>query len=91
MAEIFQLISDVGFPIVTAIAGGYFMYLTIKLLLAGVLSSVKGMANIITALDNRVKTMNNDVVRIDALVSTALKVKRMKTDAERLGRSDKNN
>ena len=85
MTEVFKLISDLGFPIATAIAGGYFVYLTIRLLLAGVLSAVKGMAGIITALDNRVKTMNSDVIRIDLLVSNALG---LRPDVDRIARAD---
>jgi len=85
MTEIFKLIGDLGFPVVAAIAGGYFVYLTIKLLLGGVLSSIKGMAGIITALDNRVKTMNADVIRIDTLVSSALGIR---PDLDRIGRAD---
>ena len=85
MNEIFKIIGDLGFPIVAALAGGYFVYLTIKLLLAGVLSAVKGMAGIITALDNRVKTMNADVIRIDTLVSSALGIR---PDLERIARAD---
>lgn len=85
MTEVFKLISDLGFPIATAVAGGYFVYLTIRLLLAGVLSAVKGMAGIITALDNRVKTMNSDVIRIDLLVSNALG---LRPDVERIARAD---
>jgi hypothetical protein len=88
MNELFKLISDLGFPIAAAIAGGYFMFLTIKLLLAGVLSSVKGMMGIITALDNRVKTMNHEVLRIDALVSNALG---LKPDLDRIARADGKN
>jgi hypothetical protein len=88
MNEVFKLISDLGFPIAAAIAGGYFMFLTIKLLLAGVLSSVKGMMGIITALDNRVKTMNHEVLRIDALVSNALG---LKPDLDRIARADGKN
>jgi len=72
-------------PVVAALAGGYFVYLTLKLLLAGVLSSVKGMAGIITALDNRVKTMNHDVIRIDTVVSNALG---LRPDVERISRAD---
>jgi hypothetical protein len=85
MNEIFKLISDLGFPIAAAVAGGYFVYLTIKLLLAGVLSAVKGMAGIITALDNRVKTMNSDVIRIDTVVSNALG---LRPDVDRIARAD---
>ena len=85
MNEVFKIIGDLGFPIATALAGGYFVYLTIKLLLAGVLSAIKGMAGIITALDNRVKTMNHDVIRIDTVVSNALG---LKPDVERISRAD---
>ncbi len=85
MSDVFKIIGDLGFPIATALAGGYFVYLTIKLLLAGVLSSIKGMASIITALDNRVKTMDHDVVRIDTIVSNALG---LKPDVDRITRTD---
>jgi len=85
MTEVFKLISDLGFPIAAAVAGGYFVYLTIKLLLAGVLSAVKGMAGIITALDNRVKTMNHEVIRVDMQISNALG---LKPDTDRIARAD---
>ena len=88
MGEIFKIIGDLGMPVAAALAGGYFIFLTIKLLLAGVLSSVKGMANIITALDNRVKTMNHDVIRIDTVVSNALG---LRPDVERISRADGKN
>ena len=38
MGNIFKIIGDLGFPVAAALAGGYFIFLTIKLLLAGVLS-----------------------------------------------------
>ena len=85
MQDIFKLIGDMGFPIVAALAGGYFVYLTIKLLLQGVLGSVKGMQGIIVALDNRVKTMNHEVVRVDAMISSALG---LKPDLDRIARAD---
>ena len=85
MNDIFKIIGDLGFPIATALAGGYFVYLTIKLLLAGVLIAVKSMAGIITGLDNRIKTMNHDVIRIDTIVSNALG---LKPDVDRIARAD---
>jgi hypothetical protein len=83
--DVFKIIGDLGMPVVAALAGGYFVYLTLKLLLAGVLSSIKSMAGIITALDNRVKTMNSDVIRIDTVVSNALG---LKPDVDRISRAD---
>jgi len=86
--DFFNLIAEVGFPIASAMAGGYFVFLTLKFILAGVTSSVKGLSGIITALDNRVKTMNHDVIRIDTVVSNALG---LKPDVERIARADGKN
>lgn len=83
--DIFKIIGDLGMPVAAALAGGYFVYLTIKLLLQGVLGSINGMKGIIIALDNRVKTMNHDVIRIDTLISNALGIK---PDIDRIARSD---
>jgi hypothetical protein len=86
--DFFKLIADVGFPIASAIAAGYFVFLTLKFILAGVTGSVKSLSGIITALDNRVKTMNHDVIRIDTLMSNALGVK---PDVDRIARADGKN
>jgi hypothetical protein len=83
--DFLKLVADVGFPIAAALAGGYFIFLTLKFILAGVTSSVNGIKGIIMALDNRVKTMNHDVVRIDVTVSNALG---LKPDVDRIARAD---
>ena len=88
LGAIFKLIGDVGFPIAAALGAGYFVFLTLKFILDGVSGTVKGMSNIITALDNRVKTMNHDVIRIDAIVSNALG---LNPDVERIARADGKN
>lgn len=73
--DFLKLIGDVGFPIAGALAAGYFVFLTIRFILAGVTGGVQGLRGIIHALDNRVQTMNNDLVKIDALMSYVLGVK----------------
>jgi hypothetical protein len=88
MGDYFKLVAEVGFPIVAAIGGGYFVFLTLKFILAGVTGSVNGIKNIIMALDNRVKTMNHDVIRIDTVVSNALGIK---PDVDRIARADGKN
>ena len=88
MGDIFALIAEVGFPIVGALAAGYFVFLTMKFILAGVMGSVKSLTGIIKALDNRVRTMNHDVIRIDMLMSSALGVK---PDLDRIARADGKN
>ncbi len=48
----------------------------------GQVQTIHGM---ISALDNRVKTMNNEVLRIDTLISTVVGVR---PDLDRIARAD---
>ena len=73
--EFLSLIGDVGFPIAGALAAGVFVFITLKFILASVTDTVNSLKNIMTGLDNRVQTMNNDLVKIEALLSYALNVR----------------
>jgi hypothetical protein len=73
--DFLTLVSEVGFPIAGALAAGGFVFLTLKFILAGVTCAATTLKNIIAQLDNRVQTMNNDLVKIDALLSYTLGIK----------------
>jgi len=73
--DFLTLVGDVGFPIAGALAAGGFVFLTLKFILAGVTGGVTTLKNIIRQLDNRVQTMNNDLVKIDALLSYTLNIR----------------
>ena len=73
--EFLELVGQVGFPIAGAIAAGVFVFVTLRFILNGVTSSVNTLKNIIGALDNRVQTMNNYLVKIDTLLSYVLHVR----------------
>lgn len=79
------LIAEVGFPIAGALAAGAFVFITLKFILASVTGSVNTLKAIIGALDNRVQTMNNDLVKIDALLSYVLKIR---PNAERIAANE---
>lgn len=83
--DFIRLVAELGFPIAAAIAAGYFVFLTLKFILAGVTSSVRSMSGIIGALDRRVATMNHDVIRIDTKVSHALGIP---PDFDRIARAE---
>jgi hypothetical protein len=87
VGDIFKVIGEVGFPIAAALAGGFFIFTTLKFILAGVTSSVNGMAGIIKGLDARVDTMTNQLQRIDVKVSHALG---LQPDYDRIARSEQN-
>ena len=83
--DILDLITKVGFPIAAASMSGYFVFLTLKFILAGETGSVGGMGNIIKGLDSRVDTMTNQLQRIDVKVSHALG---LQPDYDRISRAD---
>ena len=85
MEEVVNLVAELGFPIATAILGGFFMFLTLKYIMDAVIEQVKSIEGMVGALDNRVKTMNNDMVRIDTTMSLVLGIK---PDLKRLARAD---
>ena len=83
--DFLQLVTEVGFPIASAVAGGFFVFLTLRFILAGVLDSIKTQRGFVTSLDNRVKTMNNELVRIDVLMCNAFG---KRPDLDRISRAD---
>ncbi len=83
--EAFKLIADLGFSIAAVFGGGFFIVLLLKYILDSVVGSAKALNGMISALDNRVKTMNNEIVRLDALICSALGIK---PDVRRISAAD---
>jgi len=63
----------------------YFVFLTLNFILTGVLDSIKQQRMFAIALDNRVKTMNNEIVRIDVKMCQAFGIQ---PDMDRIARAD---
>ena len=57
MSDVLKLISEVGFPIVAAMASGYLVFLTIKFILDGGRSRI-GLESTIISLINKPKIMS---------------------------------
>ena len=85
---IFKLIGDFGFPIVAALVAMVFVYFVVNYILESVVKAIKGMQGIIMGLENRIKTMNHDIIRVDAVVSSALG---LRPDLDRIARADGKN
>ena len=83
--NIFTLITDVGAPIAGALIMGFFIFLVIKQILQGIVSQIKTLTGFCEMLESRARTMNNDMIKIDLLVSTALE---LKPDIDRIARAE---
>ena len=85
MKLFFQILVEFGLPVAAALIMGLFIYLIIKYILESVVGQVSTTHSIIMALDNRIKTMNNDMIKLDLLISHALK---LRPDEDRISRAD---
>jgi hypothetical protein len=83
--EIFAVIAELGFTITAVLGGGLFIIILLKYILASVVDATSNLNMLITALDNRVKTINNEIVRLDSLVCHVLGVK---PDVRRMSAAD---
>jgi|TARA_B110000285_G_scaffold105880_1_gene120525 hypothetical protein len=83
--DFLTLITEVGFPIAAALAAGLFVFITLRFILDGVLDDIKQQRIFVQALDNRIKTMNNEIIRIDVMISEAMG---LTPDLDRIARAD---
>ena len=85
MEDIIVLIGEVGLPIAGSLTAGFFIFLVLKQILEGIVDSIDTLTTFTKALENRARTMNNELIKIDMLVSSALD---LKPDIERIARAE---
>ena len=85
MEEIFGLIGEVGAPIAGSIVMGFFIFIVIKQILEGVVGSIGTLTMFCKSLENRARTMYNEMIKIDLLVSSALE---LRPDIDRIARAE---
>ena len=83
--NLIDFLAEVGAPIFGSLVMAFFIFLTLKYILEGVLDSVKSLTGIISMLEDRARVMNNDIVKIDLLISQHLE---LKPDLERVARAE---
>ena len=83
--EVFDLIERVGLPIAGGLVMGYFIFLIMKQLMGNLVSDIKGIQGITKMLITRASIMNNDMIRIDTSVSSALNIS---PDLDRIARAE---
>ena len=82
----FTLLVEFGLPVASATVMGVFIYIILKYILDSVIGQVNSIHGIIMGLDNRIKTMNNDMIKLDVQISEALDLKQ---DEDRIARADR--
>lgn len=85
MNDVFSLITDVGAPIAGSLVMGLFIFIVLKQILQGIVGQIKTLTSFCNSLENRARTMNNEMIKIDMLVSSALK---LTPDIDRIARAE---
>ena len=83
--EIWTLIGQVGAPIAGALVAGLFIFIIMKQIMNGVVNQINTLKGFCTMLVTRIKTMNNDMIRLDTSVSSALE---LTPDLDRIARAE---
>ena len=85
MSDVFQLIAEVGAPIAGALLAGAFIFIIMQQIMGGVVSQIGTLKGFCEMLVTRIKTMNNDMIRLDTSVSAALE---LNPDLDRIARAE---
>ena len=83
--DMFNLIAEVGAPIAGALIMGFFIFIVIKQILEGVVSQIRTLTGFCKMLEDRARTMSNEIMKIDLLVSSALD---LRPDIDRIARAE---
>ena len=83
--DIWNLIAQVGAPIAGALVMGLFIFVIMKQIFSGVVNQVKTLEGFCNSLITRIKAMNNDIIRLDTSVSSALE---LTPDLDRIARAE---
>ena len=85
MNQAVGLIADLGLPIASGLIMGYFIFLIIKQLMNNLVAYIQSVQGITKMLITRASIMNNDIIRIDTVVSSALNIP---PDLDRIARAE---
>jgi uncharacterized membrane protein len=83
--EVFTLIGEVGAPIAGALVAGVFIFIIMKQIMSGVVGQINTLKGFCDMLVTRIKTMNNDMIRLDVSVGSALE---LTPDLDRIARAE---
>ena len=83
--DLMTVLETVGIPAAFAVAAGWMVWKLFQHLISDVHKKLDTQHGMIVALIDRVRQMDNDMIRIDSMVRTAMGIQ---VDVDRLARAD---
>jgi hypothetical protein len=78
--QLTELISKYGFPIVAAVGMGYFIFFIYSYVTQKIIPVIKDTNTIIIALIDRIRMLDNDLIRLTQKVNVVLQIKEDHSD-----------
>lgn len=78
--DVVELVNKYGFPIVAAAGMGYFIYFIYKWVTQEVKPVLSQASNILIHLVDRIRMLDNDLIRLNEKVDTVLQLRGQKTE-----------
>lgn len=73
--QIADIISKYGFPIVAAVGMGYFIFFIYKYVTNEISPAIKEANTVLIALIDRIRMLDNDLIRLQQKVNVTLQIK----------------
>ena len=80
MDNIVDLINQYGVPIVTAVGMAYFIFYIWKFVTSNILPSLGQASTTLVALIDRIRMLDNDMIRLDQKIHTIIEIQNQQLD-----------
>ncbi len=80
--DIVQIVSDFGFPVVMVVGLGYFVYFVWQTITTVISPAIKDMSKTIIRLTDQLRLLDQDMIRLQQKVNTALSLKEKQENEE---------
>ena len=88
MESAVALITELGFPIAAALGLGLFVWKLINRIIDGMETKLDSQHGILVALIDRVRSLDNEIIRQDTLIKTILGVPQL-IDSNKIAKADR--
>ncbi len=85
MQEFIDFMGAVGIPIGGGLGMAFFLWLVLRQILQSQIDEIETLTMFCESLENRARTMSNDMIKIDCMVSDMLK---LRPDTDRIARAE---
>ena len=85
MNNIVELVNQYGVPIVVAVGMAYFIFYIWKFVTSNILPSLGKASNTVIALIDRIRMLDNDMIRLDQKIHTIIEIKEQREEKSKKG------